>query len=482
MDGLVNRRAPRVKSVRTVAWRGALLCALALVMAHEPLSAAFRHPSTRHLGVLPIWIVLIVLGQYSRGINERPIHDRQTDGIIATALIGISGVIYWTVSPRLGVEALQFWIEIPLFFVFVLGWCVAFFGTRPTFRHWRAWYFAILFGWPLTYQLLVDVVTGLGASQALALLPVSAMASALAVARPRRHAVFAAALTLLLGLIGALLSLASSSNGDLLVASLASLGGSFPWLLAGLRRFVGSTRTAQLVVQRTRLTEVAAIALALVLSTGTGTMNDPTSLRFDGTVLASALDVHPTGWELLTIVEVPDPDRIFRGSAVWMRSYWRADAANDWAVSRDGRPRTIVIDNVRVHDVSQLVLVPFPAQYDLSDWERTRVIPIDGDSAELALLAATLDRPAAIPLAAAFVNVDASVEAGGGQRITAIAVDDHRTTAPFPLPGRGFRADTWMTVQRLLRGDVESSIELIGVKDAELLELVVSGVLRGVDD
>jgi hypothetical protein len=467
-----------VSASPTVAWRFILIVTVTAALSYRPLSAAVEHPSTQHLWVIAAWAILIALGQHQRKANERPIHDRQTDGIIAAGLLGITGIIYWTVAPRLGIDAPQFWIEVPLLILFAMGWSVALFGTRPVFRHLRAWLFALFFGWPLAYRIIIDIAASFGASELFALIGIAAIASAATVGRPARHAFFAGVFTVILGIVGALTFMSPSPTRDLAFAAIAPALACLPWLAGSLREANRSRGTRSLVVRRARLAEGLAITLAAVFLTGLGSMQDPTIFRLGGPLLQTAIDPSPAGWELLARVDVANATTIFGSDAKWTRTYWRADETNREAHDRDGIPRRIVIDDARVSEADRLALLPFSAQYQLTAWTRSSVVALDtGVPFRVVLMAATLERETDVSLAAAFVSVDLPIADGSGQRLNIVAVDDHRATAPFPGPGRGFRTDAWSTVQRLLRGDEAMSLELERVKDAELLESVITGLL-----
>lgn len=467
-----------MSSILTTTWRLILIGSLATSLSYRPLSAALEHPSTRHLWVIPAWVVLIALGQQRRGIRERLVHDRQTDGIIAAGLIGLSGIIYWAIAPRLGIDATQFWIELPLVVLFTMGWCVALFGTRPVLRYRRVWLFALVFGWPLTYRMIIDVTATFGASELAGLVSIAAIASATAIDRPVRHSMLAAILTVVIAIVGVLTYASPSITRDLTISALAPILACLPWLAGSLRELVRSSPERKLVVRRPRLAEVLAIALAAVLWTGLGAMQDPTVIRLNSALLPAAIEPGPRGWELLTSIDVPSAAIVFGDDAVWTRTYWRAEESNSAAHGRDQVPRRIVIDDVRVAHGDPLILMPFPAQYELTPWSRSAVVVLDtGVPFRSALMAATLERTTDVTLGATFISVDLTIADGSGQRLTVVAVDDHRATAPFPVPGHGFRTHTWSTVQRLLRGDEAASLELERAKDTELLESVIAGLL-----
>lgn len=470
--------AHAVSSALTVSWRLALVIAVAASLSYRPLRAAVEHPSAQHLWVIPVWAALVVLGERRRGARERPIHDRQTDGIIAAGLLGLSGLVYWTVVPRLGIDAPRFWLEVPLVVLFVMGWSVALFGTRPVLRHGRALLFVLVFGWPLTYRILIEVASGFGTADFMALIGIAAVASAVTVGRPLWHALLAAALTVALGALGTLLPFTASLTRDLAISATAPILACLPWLAGSLRGSIRSARTRRLIVPRARLAEGLAILMGVVLWTGVGAMADPPTSRLASPRMLAAIESAPPGWELLASIDVPSADIVFGGDAVWSRTYWSAAESNSSARGRDGAPRRIIIDDVRVKDSSQLTLMPFPADYELATWARSPVVTLETvEPFRLAVMAAALERPTDVSLGAVLVSVDLAVADESGQRLTVIAVDDHRVTAPFPEPGRGFRADTWATVQRLLRGDEASALRPERVDDARLLEAVLADLL-----
>lgn len=469
-----------MRSAPTIVWRLALLGAVVASWSHRAVADAGSHPSGRHLWAVLAWTLLIAVGQRLRGAVESRIHDRQADGIIATAFIGMAVVTYLTVTPRLGAESALWWIEIPLAVAFTMGWSVALFGTRPTFRYGRAWSFGLLLGWPITFRIIADLSTGYEVSEFAALVAIAALATALVIGGPARHSALAAALTVVFIIVFSLAPLPASPTRDLAIVVLASLAASLPWFLGWIGHGLVRSPARPLVVRRARLAEGLALVIACVFWAGFWAM-EPHSVSTP-TLLMSTSDVEtsPEGWELLAVLDVPLAATIFGPEASWTRAYWRAEDTNRAAHNRDGVPRRIILDDVRVSEVEQLVFVPFSSQYELSEWSRSPVVSLD--SAEhfaLTIMGAVLERSTDVSLAATFVSVDIGLVGGTGQRLSAIAVDDHRSTAPFPAPGRGFRSDVRSTIQRLLRGDIATTVDAEGVRDRELLETVIVDLLEG---
>lgn len=102
------RRRARRPSNRTLlrgGLRWVLVVAAVAGLSRQPLTSALSDPANQHLLAVVPWVALIAVSERIRLHQGPPIHDRQTDGIIAVGLLGFAAITHTSVGPRLGADA-----------------------------------------------------------------------------------------------------------------------------------------------------------------------------------------------------------------------------------------------------------------------------------------------------------------------------------------------------------------------------------------
>ncbi len=272
-------QAPATAVLRHVPWaRWALLIgATGLAFNGTFRSAAqqaHQGAPLAYLFLLPAWAGVLAVGTTLRRRHELPIHDRQVDWIVATALAVGLWMLDVLLAPRLGATAELVRVDVFGMLLFVVVGSVLLFGTRPTGRYWATWLF-LAACWPLAYQ-LVGAALG-GSTTVYAALNVALTAVALGLARGGwRSGPAVAAATLAIGLVGVVavgrLSQVAQLVAELLPAAVAmavvvGIGLTTRWRDAAERRWVlaqaGPSRPP--TVTRPRAASVAVVLLALVV-------------------------------------------------------------------------------------------------------------------------------------------------------------------------------------------------------------------------
>jgi len=459
-------------------WR-LLLAAIALgFIGGTALVDAVAQPANSHLQAVFAWTMLIAVGAAARPSRQLPIHDRQTDWIVASGGMLLTVIVYVSVQPRLGATASLWWLEIPVLVAIGAGLSTLLFGTRPTSRYWGAWAFAALAGWPLLFRLMSAPLTA-GWPTGPSWLAVSgALAAGLAVAGSWRRWLPVSLITLMLTW------LVLGARADTPTASVVAVtAATYVVALPAIVRSAASVRkswSTTLVVERSRPAEVVTAFAALLAAFGLLSMPSPTSVSIPAAPSDMADIIDPEGWTVLATTEIGAVEAIYGAGSTWTRTYLEATDVITDGIDELGRARRVVVDDVRTPTIGSLSSTPISSQYDLTRWDRSNqdTMPIMA-SVNATLFAAVEVDPVGVSLGATFVGVDVALPASGGRRIVLIAVDDHRITAPFPVAARTLADDVRATIGRILRGDDAAAVDVAIAKDRDLLAHLAIQLLAG---
>lgn len=198
-------RARAANTVRTITLRWVILVSLTVLAFWRTIRAVADEMMARTLiSYVPVMILLAVIaavGVSRRSHDEPPIHDRQTDVIVATMILVPALALQTMVNPRYGPVYLTTHVDLLAAWMFTLGGAVVLFGLRPVVRYRWAWliYLAIF---PVPVRVAILWLGGGPLVAGSVLVALASVATAIAAGRTRRRALIGAALAGAVGVAG----------------------------------------------------------------------------------------------------------------------------------------------------------------------------------------------------------------------------------------------------------------------------------------
>lgn len=147
---------------------------------------------------VPGLAVIAAGGISRRRSRELPIHDRQTDIIVAVITAGLAVAIKAFLIPRYVDKYQLLYLDVLAAWLFVVAAAIMLFGLRPVARFTAAWV-VLLTMFPLPYRILVIGLGGSKVAAGLIALALGVASTAVAVARSARRALLGALSTLMIG-------------------------------------------------------------------------------------------------------------------------------------------------------------------------------------------------------------------------------------------------------------------------------------------
>lgn len=436
------------------------------------VDSALRGGLNGYVLVVPFACLLAAVGVALRDRTELPIHDRETDVIVAIIGLVLAFLIQAVLLGRYSLFFHLLRLDLVALWFFVVSAAVAVFGLRPVYRFRWPWLLGLTV-FPLPYHIAVSQLGGSHVAAGAVTLGVAALATGLAVARTTRR-----------GLLGAL---AAVGVGGLILLSLDTWT---PW--AKLFAFQAIPATGSLVLVAGGLLlhtlrtqphlvldrKVEPLAAKQVWSSLPVVMVIAVALSFAPIPASAGLPANPlddvdftkplaapAGWHLAETQRYPWVSKVYGEGAVLVRQKFVADVGNpDW--DKFARPRAVIVDSVTTTRPFAFTTYPPRVLYSVSQIrlsDRARV-PL-GDGVEAALVNVIDDD--------ILITWDALDWSWGNrhlaQQVTIFSSDNHEPDAPFPSPSGALGPTLGMLVTVLLRGNAAVTDDAPAFKDADML-------------
>lgn len=425
---MTNPDTARRSAIVETAARGALLLVLAGVAFARTWSrvvgeVGWDSGSTLLLAAA-VGAVLTAVTLHVRGRPELPIHDRQSDKIVALVVMTIALMVQWLVLPRYASIYILLHLDVAAAWTFLVGGCVLVFGLRRTGRYWPAWLVlyvaspaairlgvATLGGGTLAIVTVVVVVTSAG--------PVAVIVAGWA--RDRRE---------------------------------------------GARR--DRTRWAGPAVTRREAWRSVPLIIAVAVLLGLAPLPRTAEDRLAQGPPITALEgqVIPTGWTERAIEDFPWASRIYGPGATLQRQLIRADAPrDDW--DRLRRPRQAMVQTLTVSHPGLFDIYPIEMTYDLGSARVSPPTNIELTPGLIAQYRTVIDDEQLLTwslMSFVWTRPDDRY-----QRVSLLTVDNHEYDAEFPRTVPGTRYMFSRIASLLLRGRASIVVEDSEPKDLNLL-------------
>ena len=421
---------------------------------------------------VPGLAVIAAGGISRRRSRELPIHDRQTDIIVAVITAGLAVAIKAFLIPRYVDEYQLLYLDVLAAWLFVVAAAIMLFGLRPVARFTAAWV-VLLTMFPLPYRILVIGLGGSKVAAGLIALALGVASTAVAVARSARRALLGALSTLMIGATALLALNHFRPSAPLLLyqylglITSAAVSALFLTVTVYREPPAASTRSRTPIAATDAWAAVPLVALVAVALAAITPPTSPTAITSVRTVYPGTAAMQmPAGWHSIGTHHYHWVTRFFGPGATLNRHDIQADHPNpEWDELL--RPRQVVIDTLTVTQSVALEVYPPTVLYELasipriSDPQPVRITPqltanlysIVDD--QLLLTWTALTWTWRTPTAT--------------QRITMIAVDNHEPGAPFPAPANALISNLNTLATILFRGNTATTNTTSDYKDRDML-------------
>lgn len=456
--------------------RWTLIGVLTLVAFHSTLLSLVRTTTGGGIGgyvwVVPISAVLAAVGVARRHRTELPIHDRQTDIIVAIMGLVLALLLHAVLLQRYALYFHLLRLDCVALWLFVLSSSVALFGLRPIIRF--AWVWLLLFAiFPLPYYILVILLGGHRFAAGVGTMVIAAFATATAVGRHARRAMLGSNFAWAVGLVilGGLGLFAP--NAPLIVYQYVPALTAI--CLVGLVMFIGARRGSAKRVLDRKLEPLAAhqVWSAVPVVVIVGLLLAFVRLPDVGLAAPSRVDamnfetplVAPPGWHIVDTEVYGWVSRLYGRNASLVRQKMVADNGSP-EYDKFSRPRAIMVDTITTTRPFSLNVYPVRMLYRVQGIRLSGTRPVDlGYGVDADLFTAVDDQ-----ILVTWDGLQWTWTNGAlSRRVLVIAVDNHEDNAPFPMPtgGIGPTFNSMFTV--LFRGNAVATDTNPNIKDDRLL-------------
>lgn len=458
--------------------RWAIILAATGVAFHSTLLALVREMATGNLMVYqPIAVlgaIMVALGVLARDHAQLPIHDRQSDGIVAVILLALAWVVQYKLVPRFSDVYLTLHLDLLALWMFLFGSCVLLFGTRPTLRHRGSW-MILLAIFPFPIRVFTLLLGGTAVSASVVVIGVAVASAALA-AGPNLSRVLIGTITASLAGATTLVLLAqlfATAPPPLVVAGpafAAGLASGIALYLDDVRRFGVTNNLIRLptrpVVASGSWRIVATIALATastaLVTVPSGDIRAPRPIVAG---LATGSPAVPDLWDQTDLIRYDFAGRLYGKKGTMTRQRFVARFA-DPAYDAEGRRRVIVADTITTQRPILLSVYPVYMVYDLSGVRLSSNVPVALGNGVTGQLGTLVDDKRYLT----YTRLTWRWSDGPmAQSIQLLAVDDHRDGAPFPSPELTPISTAGDILAILLRGNTIARDERPVFKDRDML-------------
>lgn len=388
--------------------------------------------------------------------GELPIHDRQTDIIVGALGLGLAAAVLGLLVPRYRYQYELLHLDVLSAWLFLFSACVLLFGLRPVTRFWPVWLLLVMAS-PSLYRLVMVTLGGDRTAAGVTLLLFAALAAGIAAARTRIRGVIAAGVTLVVGGAGLFVIRTWFPGAPIYIyqavpSILAIFVGCGVMYVAHRRgapwKPLDRPMNPLTAAQSWSAVVTVVVAAALVMFIPIPQEYEKNFPLVPGLVIARP-ETAPPGWRLLDEVEYPWAQRYLGPQAELTRRFIRAERGNpEW--DKDSRRRRVVVDTVRADDQYTIHELPEFVLYRLA---QPRISPptfIDlghGISARLNIVLDDRHLLSWTWLTWSWAG------AGGAERITLIAADNHLPDAEFPELQRTITGNIDNLLNQFLRGN-----------------------------
>ncbi|MGN5236613.1 archaeosortase/exosortase family protein [Rhodococcus sp. SJ-3] len=420
--------------------------------------------------IVPPLAALVAVGITHRRRNELPIHDRQTDTIVAVLLLAVSLAIKALLMPRYATTYQLMHLDVLAAWVFVSGACVAMFGLRTTSRYWLAWLMLFVTS-PILYRLFLVQLGGTKFSAGMLTLLLAAAAAGLATRTSHTRGFIVGVVTFAVG-VAALTVITIFRPGAPI--GLYQYAPTIAALLVGagayLLRFRGPApralppnpvKPAQAAVAALYIVPVS-LALAFVPLPDQHLTPVSPGPPPSGTITQTV----PRGWGQINSVDYDWPRSYFGNTAALRRQTIRADEPRaDW--DRLLRPRTVAVQTLQVRRAGVLEVYPTQTMYSIGRGRVSAKSYIELGYGVTAEYFTVVDDDLLVTW-----NLLSFVWTRGNdtaQRVSLLTVDNHEFDARFPQPEPNSVANIRTLMRVLLRGNSAVSDTSPEDKDRDML-------------
>ncbi|MGV0741196.1 hypothetical protein [Mycolicibacterium sp. XJ870] len=464
------------KKIAKAAMRWAFIVAVGLIAFHRTLYSLIE--TTAHGGLNGyIWMVaaasvLAAAGVAIRNRTELPIHDRQTDIIVAIMGLVLALLLHAVLLQRYALYFDLLRLDLVAWWMFMLSASIALFGLRPVTRF--AWPWLLLLAvFPLPYHVLVLALGGSHVAAGMGTLLVAAVGTAIAVGWNWGRGVIGALVSwagglAMLGFFAVFLTDAPLLAFQLIPAftAITVAAGAMFFLSRWRRPFRVMDRDIQPLASRqvwsaVPLVLVVAVALSFVRLPASGL---PPPVRIDSLQLSPTLNT-PAGWHIAETQTYPWVARIYGEGAQLVRQEMVSNEG-DPRFDKFARPRAVVVDTITTTRVPSLSTFPARMVYRVHGVRISDPLQVDlGHDVTSTFITAVDDEILLTWDAMAWVWTNGSVE----QRVTVLSVDNHDDDAPFPQPTGGIVRTLNSLFTILFRGNSATADVDPVIKDEVLL-------------
>lgn len=459
--------------------RWGLINVVTIFAFHASLASLVQTTRAGGLGgyvwTLPVAGLLVTLGVSRWHRTELPIHDRQTDVIVGTMGLVLALLIHGVLLGRYAMYFHLLRLDVVAMWMFVLSSCIVLFGLRPVTRFTAVWAMMLLV-FPLPYYLAVAALGGGKVAAGAGTLIISAVGTGIALGRTFRRGLIGSIVSWIVGVMVLMGMVVFLPDAPLLayqqipaVTTICVVGGGFYWLARrGMPKRLLDRKIEPLAAREVwagvPAVLVVGIALAFVhLPPAVGaaiiTADSPGVLRQGQPLIA------PPGWHSTSEQTYDWVHRLYGAGADLIRQEMTADTGSPrW--DKQGRPRTVMVDNVTSLRPISFDVMPARILYDVAASRVSAPRIVDLGFGVTGQLVSVVDDELLVSwnvLQFSWGNERIA------QRVNIFAVDNHEPGAPFPTPSGGVlpTLGTFLTV--LLRGNAADSHRAPTFKDADLL-------------
>ncbi|CDO09743.1 hypothetical protein C1S82_08290 [Mycolicibacterium cosmeticum] len=473
---LRNRSVENLHPVTRMFWRWGFIAILTVVAFHRSLASAWATTVGGGFGgyvwLVPIAALLAAIGIARRNRTELPIHDRQTDIIVATMGLVMALLVHGVLLQRYSLYFHLLRLDLVAMWLFIVSASVAMFGLRPVIRFGWAW-LVLFMVFPLPYYVTVILLGGNRLAAGVGTMVIAAAATATAVGRKVSRGMVGSNLAWLVGLVMLGFMAVFMPNAHLItyqyVPALTSI-----CLVASLMFLADRWGLPKRVLDR-KLEPLAArqiwsaVPLVLVIAALLSVVRLP-EVGLAPAVRVEAMDFGaplkaPPGWRILETQRYDWVTRFYGRGAVLVRQKMVAETGNP-VYDKFSRPRTIMVDSVTTLRPFSLNVYPSRMLYRINGIRLSGVRPADlGYGVPADLFSVIDDRLLVTWDGLQWTWTNGEV----GRRILAIAVDNHEDWAPFPQPTGGVAPTLNSLFTVLFRGNSAAANEDPDIKDDDLL-------------